>query len=108
VLGIEQAGGSVCGVALEDGRVDLQAVLRELGRRQCNEVLVEAGPTLAGRMLQLGLADELVVYLAPKLLGPDARAMLQLPSIANLRDSLQFKLCGSETLGDDVKLTWRP
>jgi diaminohydroxyphosphoribosylaminopyrimidine deaminase/5-amino-6-(5-phosphoribosylamino)uracil reductase len=108
VVGLERAGGSVCGVALEDGRIDLHAVLRELGRRQCNDVLVEAGPTLAGRILQLGLADELVVYLAPKLLGPDARAMLQLPSIENLRDSLQFKLCGSEILGADLKLTWRP
>lgn len=108
VAGIERAGGSICAVALEAGRIDLRAVLHELGRRQCNEVLVEAGPTLAGRILQLGLADELVVYLAPKLLGPDARPMLQLPSIANLRDSLQFKLCGSEVLGADVKLTWRP
>ena len=51
-----------------------RAVLRELGRRQCNDVLVEAGPTLAGQFLELDLADELVVYLAPMLLGPQARA----------------------------------
>ena len=53
-----------------DGHVDLQNVLAELGRRECNDVLVEAGPTLAGAFLQLGLVDELIVYIAPIVLGP--------------------------------------
>ncbi|MGH8189168.1 MAG: bifunctional diaminohydroxyphosphoribosylaminopyrimidine deaminase/5-amino-6-(5-phosphoribosylamino)uracil reductase RibD, partial [Steroidobacteraceae bacterium] len=55
----------LAGPLAEDGRIALGHVLEELGRRQCNDVLVEAGPTLAGQFLQLGLADELIVYLAP-------------------------------------------
>lgn len=90
------------------GRVDLAHVLRVLGERQCNDVLVEAGPTLAGRFLELGLVDELIVYLAPILLGPDARAMLKLPLLERLDHGLQFELRSSERLGPDLKLVLRP
>ncbi|MBB6091540.1 diaminohydroxyphosphoribosylaminopyrimidine deaminase/5-amino-6-(5-phosphoribosylamino)uracil reductase [Povalibacter uvarum] len=91
-----------------DGRVDLDHVLRELGTLQCNDVLVEAGPTLAGRLLQSGLADELIVYIAPVLLGPDARPMAQFPRLEKLSDRLQFALHRSETVGADLKLVLRP
>jgi diaminohydroxyphosphoribosylaminopyrimidine deaminase/5-amino-6-(5-phosphoribosylamino)uracil reductase len=90
------------------GRVDLQLALRELAQRQCNDVLVEAGPTLAGRFLELGLADELIVYLAPILLGPDARPMLNLPLIDQLADGLQFAPHSSEWFGPDLKLVLHP
>lgn len=106
---LEQAGAKVLGVRTDaNGRVDLKSVLRELGDRQCNDVLVEAGPTLAGRFLELGLADELIVYIAPILLGPDARAMLQLPRIDRLDDRLQFALRGSAAIGADLKLVFAP
>jgi diaminohydroxyphosphoribosylaminopyrimidine deaminase/5-amino-6-(5-phosphoribosylamino)uracil reductase len=94
--------------ASADGRVDLDHVLRELGALQCNDVLVEAGPTLAGRFLQSGLADELIVYIAPVLLGPDARPMAQLPRLEKLSDRLQFGLHRSESVGADLKLVLRP
>lgn len=59
---LRQAGAEVVTVELaDDGRIDLHSLLQELGRRMCNDVLVEAGPTLVGRILQLGLADELIV-----------------------------------------------
>jgi diaminohydroxyphosphoribosylaminopyrimidine deaminase/5-amino-6-(5-phosphoribosylamino)uracil reductase len=108
--GALEAKGAIVGSLPADalGRVDLAHVLRELGDRQCNDVLVEAGPTLAGRFLELGLADELIVYLAPILLGPDARSMLQLPLIERLDDRLQFELRSSEQLGPDLKLVLRP
>lgn len=106
---LRNRGAVVQSVPLDDtGRLDLAAVLSELGTRQCNDVLVEAGPTLAGRFIELGLADELIVYLAPILLGPDARAMLQLPILQRLEDRIQFKLCGSEQVGADLKLVFRP
>lgn len=102
-------GATVRGVPLDArGHVDLNHVLRELGERHCNDVLVEAGPTLAGRFLELGLADELIVYLAPILLGPDARPLLQLPLIQRLEDGLHFQLHGSEQIGADLKLVLRP
>jgi diaminohydroxyphosphoribosylaminopyrimidine deaminase/5-amino-6-(5-phosphoribosylamino)uracil reductase len=106
---LRQAGAEVVGAALDsEGHVDLQNVLAELGRRECNDVLVEAGPTLAGRFLQLGLADELIVYIAPIVLGPEARAMALLPPLYRIEDVLRYTLHRMERIGADVKLTVRP
>ena len=106
---LEAKGAAVRGVPLDArGHVDLNHVLRELGARHCNDVLIEAGPTLAGRFLELGLADELIIYLAPILLGPDARPLLRLPLIQRLDDGLHFQLHSSEQIGADLKLVLRP
>jgi diaminohydroxyphosphoribosylaminopyrimidine deaminase/5-amino-6-(5-phosphoribosylamino)uracil reductase len=106
---LRRTGAEIIGAPLtSDARLDLEHVLRELGRRQCNDVLVEAGPTLAGAVLQLGLADALIVYVAPVLLGPDARAMAQLPSLARLEDARRYALKRSEQIGPDLKLTLVP
>ena len=103
------AGAKVIPAPLDPlGRVDLVHVLRELGRLQCNDVLVEAGSTLAGRLTELGLVDELVVYIAPVLLGPQARPMMQLQQIERLTDRVQFRLHSHTALGGDVKLVLRP
>jgi len=90
-----------------DGRVDMRRVFAELGKQQCNDVLVEAGPTLAGHLVHEGLADELIVYVAPTLLGPDARAMASLPLLTELTQAPRLGLIAVERLGDDVKLTYR-
>jgi len=87
-------------------RLDLAAVLRELGQRMCNDVLVEAGPTLAGSFIASGLADELLLYLAPKLLGGDAKSMVQLPALQKLIDAPQFRLRECVQVGDDLKLRY--
>jgi len=106
---LQQAGAEVVGMALDtEGHVDVQNVLVELGRRECNDVLVEAGPTLAGRFLQLGLADELIVYIAPIILGAEARAMALLPPLYRIEDVLRYTLHGMERIGADVKLILRP
>jgi diaminohydroxyphosphoribosylaminopyrimidine deaminase/5-amino-6-(5-phosphoribosylamino)uracil reductase len=109
---LQNNGAIVRGLTLDaadaSSRIDLAHVLRELGERQCNDVLVEAGPTLSGRVLALGLADELIVYLAPKLLGPDARPLLRLPSIESLDDGIQFDFHSTARIGPDLKLVLRP
>jgi diaminohydroxyphosphoribosylaminopyrimidine deaminase/5-amino-6-(5-phosphoribosylamino)uracil reductase len=105
---LEQAGATIVRVSSDGRGLTLLEVLQELARRQCNDVLVEAGPTLAGRFLELGLADELIVYLAPIVLGPEARPMLQLPTLGRLDASPRFKLKSSEQIGDDLKLIFRP
>jgi len=100
---------SVIGVAADaNGRVELAAVLRELGRRLCNDVLVEAGPTLAGSVIAAGLADEVLVYLAPMLLGSDAKAMVQLPALQTLQRAPRFRLHECVQVGDDLKLRYFP
>jgi diaminohydroxyphosphoribosylaminopyrimidine deaminase/5-amino-6-(5-phosphoribosylamino)uracil reductase len=106
---LQRAGAEVVAVELDrEGRIDLHSVLQELGRRMCNDVLVEAGPTLVGRVLQLGLADEVVVYVAPMLLGPDARAMAGLPSLSGLDQAQRYTLHTVDRIGDDVRLVLRP
>lgn len=89
-----------------EGGIDLSRLLSVLGERECNDVLIEAGPRLAGRMLSLDLADELIVYFAPKVLGSEARAMFHMPSLQKLQDSLQFRLQGAEQIGPDLKVTF--
>jgi diaminohydroxyphosphoribosylaminopyrimidine deaminase/5-amino-6-(5-phosphoribosylamino)uracil reductase len=106
---LRSAGAEVLTAPLdEQGHVDLHFVVQELGRRMCNDVLVEAGPTLTGRVLQLGLADELIVYMAPLLLGPDAKPMAQLSPLQHLTDAQRYKLHSTDRIGDDVKLVLRP
>lgn len=104
---LESAGAKILHVGADsEHKVDIHAVLAELGRRQCNDVLIEAGPTLTGRCLALGVCDELIVYIAPKLLGGDAKAMFELPALQRLSDALQFKLQGTEAIGPDLKVTF--
>lgn len=91
----------------DGGAIQLQALLKKLGDEQCNEVLVEAGPTLAGAFLQANLVDELVVYMAPKMLGSDGRPMAQMP-IAALSDAKQFQFKSVTTIGPDIRLILEP
>ncbi len=90
-----------------DGRVDLFALLQELARRQCNEVLVEAGATLSGAFLQQGLLDELVVYIAPKLMGSLARPLFDLP-LNSMGEYLPLEIKDVRQVGDDIRLTFIP
>jgi diaminohydroxyphosphoribosylaminopyrimidine deaminase / 5-amino-6-(5-phosphoribosylamino)uracil reductase len=89
-------------------RLELVAVLERLGELEANEVLVEAGATLAGEFLRQGLADELLLYVAPRLLGPDARALVALPQLTALDEAPAFALVESIRLGEDLRLRLRP
>ena len=84
-------------------RVDLARLLTGLADRQCNEVLVEAGPTLAGAFLAEGLCDELILYLAPKFLGADARPLLNV-RLERLEQALAGEVVEVERFGPDLRL----
>lgn len=90
------------------GRLDLHAVLAELGRRGCNEVHVEAGPTLCGALLAEGLVDELLLYVAPLLLGDTARPLLDLPMLTDMAGRWSLRTLDRRVLGDDLRLQMRP
>jgi diaminohydroxyphosphoribosylaminopyrimidine deaminase / 5-amino-6-(5-phosphoribosylamino)uracil reductase len=94
-------------LARTDSGLDLQALLAELNRRQCNEILVESGPRLAGALLQLGLLDELIVYMAPTLLGSAARPLLELP-LTLMAQQLPLTLLDVRRVGDDWRFTAVP
>jgi len=101
------------GVAVEaipafQGRLDLVAVIDRMGELEVNELLVEAGPTLSGEMLRQGLVDELLLYVAPKLLGPQGLPLVDLPELGDLQDALGFTVVGVQRLEDDLRLRLRP
>lgn len=102
---LERQGVEVLLLANASGRVDLQAVLRELARRGINEVLVEAGRKLNGALLQAGLVDELVLYLAPQLLGDAARGMADLGELLRLEQRVALAWSDVRRVGEDLRIT---
>jgi len=86
------------------GRIDLKLLLQGLAEQQCNEVLVEAGATLAGAFVAAGLVDELIVYMAPTLMGSQARSLLDLP-IEAMADKRPLKITDMRAVGDDWRIT---
>ena len=80
------------------------AMMMLLGQRQINSVWVEAGAGLAGALLQAGSVDELIVYLAPKLLGNAARGLCALPGLETLADAPAL-VSDVRQVGDDLRLT---
>jgi diaminohydroxyphosphoribosylaminopyrimidine deaminase/5-amino-6-(5-phosphoribosylamino)uracil reductase len=86
-------------------RPDIGEVLKLLAARGANEVWVEAGAILAGAFVRAGLFDELVLYLAPTLLGPDARGLLVLPPLATLEHKPALRFTGCRAVGDDLCIT---
>ena len=92
----------------KDGKVDLHRLMSALGDKQYNEVWVEAGPGLAGALLQEGLVDELICYQAPKLLGDKGVSMVNLPAFTALNQSISLSLIENRQVGNDIKLIFRP
>ena len=93
--------------AARPGKIDLAAALQDIGARGVNELHVEAGARLTGPMVAAGLVDELLIYLAPKLLGRDAREMFSFNEPAQLADAMQFDLHDVSRIGDDIRVMMR-
>ncbi|WP_373691021.1 bifunctional diaminohydroxyphosphoribosylaminopyrimidine deaminase/5-amino-6-(5-phosphoribosylamino)uracil reductase RibD [Endozoicomonas sp. ONNA2] len=108
---LEQAGAEILLLdnagQITAGRVNLPALLAELGRRECNEVLLETGAQLAGSMMAENLIDELVVFMAPVLLGSEARPLLNLP-LHRMSEKKELVIKDIRAIGNDWKITARP
>ena len=90
-------------------RVSLHSVLESLASDfACTEVLVEAGATLSTAFIKAGLVDELIVYIAPKLLGSDARSLLNIAGIESMSDSLNFEITDLQQIGCDIRVVLKP
>jgi diaminohydroxyphosphoribosylaminopyrimidine deaminase/5-amino-6-(5-phosphoribosylamino)uracil reductase len=85
-------------------RVDLKSLLHKLAEEQVNEVWVEAGATLAGAFVENDLVDELVIYMAPVLLGDKARPLFELPELTKMQERKKLSLIDSRKVGDDTRL----
>ncbi len=104
---LEQLGAQVVVLPNPDAQVDLPAMLGDLAWRGINEVLVEAGAMLNGGLLQAGLVDELLLYLAPQLLGDQARGMAALGNLMALDQRIELQWQDVRQVGGDLRLTAR-
>ncbi|MFT7092046.1 MAG: diaminohydroxyphosphoribosylaminopyrimidine deaminase [Candidatus Azotimanducaceae bacterium] len=90
----------------DKGQIDLQQLLQFLVQQEdCSEILFECGATLAGSLIQSGLLDELVLYIAPKLMGSGARGLIQLDELLDMSDAPTMSITDSRQIGDDLRLT---
>lgn len=105
---LEAAGAEILELSGAHGRVDLEALLRELARRGVNEVHGEAGATLNGALLQAGLVDEWLAYFAPLVMGHQARGLFDLPALADMAGRRGFKFLDAAMVGTDLRLRLRP
>ncbi len=104
---LEKKGATVVALPDGEGRVDLQAMLCDLARRGCNEVLVEAGAELNGALLRAHLVDELLLYVAPSLLGDMARGIADLGELASLDQRVDLKWQDVRQVGSDLRILAR-
>lgn len=104
------AGAEVATLAAgASGQVDLEALMHYLAdTEQCNEVLLESGSRLSGAMLDAGLVNELVIYMAPILMGDEARGLLTLPGLERLSQRRQLVIDDVRAFGPDWRIIARP
>ncbi len=103
---LRAAGHEIILLPNAHGKVELPALMRELGRREINEVHVEAGSKLNASMVREGCVDELLVYLAPSLIGP-GQGMFALPPLARLNDKRALRFHDMARVGDDIRILAR-
>ena len=104
---LQQVGAEVVVLPGTLDTVDLSELMAELGRREVNEVLVETGAVLSGAMLRAGLIDELVIYMAPVLMGDAARGLFHLPGLDAMADRLHLEISDIRAVGKDWRISAR-
>jgi len=105
---LQAAGAEVTVLNSADQQINLKQLLMHLASREINEIHTECGQTLAGALLQQGLVDEIVLYMAPKLLGSAARGLFDLGELTDMNAIQRCKINQIRTIGDDIRITLTP
>ncbi|HIP52438.1 MAG TPA: bifunctional diaminohydroxyphosphoribosylaminopyrimidine deaminase/5-amino-6-(5-phosphoribosylamino)uracil reductase RibD [Chromatiales bacterium] len=105
---LEAAGAHVVPLPGDERGVDLRAALEYLAEQEVNEVLLEAGATLAGSALQSSLVDEIWLYMAPHLMGDAARGLFHLPGLERMAQRIPLEIADLRRIGPDVRFILRP
>ena len=95
-------------IAAQDGRIDLHALMTDLAKKEINLVHVEAGSVLCGALLKNGLVDEIVVYMAPHIMGDGAKGLFHLPGLEEMKDRVALIIKDVRSVGNDIRITARP
>jgi len=107
IASLREAGAEVVIIPNEHSKVELFKLMEELARRELNEIHVEAGTKLNGSLLQAGVVDELLVYLAPSVIGDSGRGMFHLPEITELSQASALEIREVERIGADLRILAR-
>jgi diaminohydroxyphosphoribosylaminopyrimidine deaminase/5-amino-6-(5-phosphoribosylamino)uracil reductase len=105
---LEDAGAKVITVSTRNDTVDLQTVLEDLGQRQINEVFIEAGPAVNGSAMSAGCVDELIFYIAPSLMGDQARGAFHLPTVQTMAEKVNLDIVDTRQIGVDWRIIAHP
>ena len=105
---LRSTGAEIVFLPNSQGKVDLAALMKELGRRGINEVHAEAGSKLNGSLLRAGLIDEFLFYFAPCLIGDDANGLFNLPALTTLAGKQALQIRDLRQIGPDIRLIARP
>jgi diaminohydroxyphosphoribosylaminopyrimidine deaminase/5-amino-6-(5-phosphoribosylamino)uracil reductase len=101
---LEKVGAEVLMLDSDQGGINLEQLLEHLAQRDCHEVLLETGATLAGSAVQQKLVDELIIFMAPTLMGSEARPLLQMP-FQSMSEKLNLNIQDIQAIGSDWKIT---
>ena len=102
---LKEAGADIHMMPYCNTSVDLKSVLQQLAELQVNDVLLETGATLSGAMLEAGLIDELIIYMAPIVMGDNARGLFTLPGLEHMKDKIELDVLDQRMLGSDIRIT---
>lgn len=92
-------------VPASGGHVDLKAVMKLLADKEVNEVHVEAGPKLCGALIDNKLVDELIIYMAPHLMGDEAKGLFTMPGLSNMKHRVSLDIHDIRSIGKDLRIT---
>lgn len=104
----ENTGYEIVRLPASDHGVDLRALMHALAEREINEVHVEAGAILSGSLLKSRLVDEIVVYMAPHLMGDATRGLFSLPGVVEMDQRIELEFTDVRSIGRDLRITARP
>ena len=108
IQALKAEGAEIMVLPLMGKHLDLTQLLKQLAEKDCNQVMVEAGATLAGAFIQAGLVQLLQLYIAPLLLGDEARGLLKLPNLTRLAAAPHLQVSDVRAIGKDWRFQLKP
>lgn len=90
------------------GKIDLQSLMQDLAKKEINLLHVEAGSVLCGALLKNDLVDEIIIYMAPHIMGDSAKGLFHLPELNQMKDRISLKIKELRAIGNDIRITAQP
>ncbi len=93
---------------VQGGKIDLQSLMRDLAKKEINLLHVEAGSVLCGALLKNDFVDEIIIYMAPHIMGDSAKGLFHLPELNQMKDRISLKIKELRAIGNDIRITALP